>query len=72
MKVCYLLRHYPGLSVTEVAKLVGLSVSAASRCLSKLEGAEVVTGNKQAQTVRYRLQNNLFTNNLVDQLGPSL
>ena len=34
MKVCYLLRHHPGLSVSQIAELVGLSVSATSRCLS--------------------------------------
>ncbi len=69
MKVCYLLRHYPNLSVSEIAELVGLSVSATSRCLSKLKTAGVVESFKQAQTVRYQLQNNLFTNQLMRQLG---
>jgi len=70
MKVCYLLRHYPNLSVGEVAELVGLSVSAASRCLTRLKVAGVVESSKQAQTVRYRLQNNLFTQQLITQLEP--
>ena len=68
MKVCYLLRHHPGLSVSQIAELVGLSVSATSRCLTKLKAAEIVYSNKVAQTVLYRLQNNEFTNQLVTQL----
>lgn len=68
MKMCYILRHYPNLSVSEIAELVGLSVSAASRCLTKLKVAGVVESSKQAQTVRYKLQKNSFTNNLVIQL----
>jgi DNA-binding MarR family transcriptional regulator len=68
MKVCYLLRHYPDLSVGEIAELIGLSVSATSRCLKKLKMADVVESSKQAQTVRYKLLNNSFTNNIVSQL----
>lgn len=69
MKVCYLLRHYPDLSVSEIAQLVGLSVSAASRCLKKLKRAEVVSATRQAQTVRYRLRKNTFTRQLITSLG---
>jgi len=69
MKVCYLLRHYPDLSVSEIANLVGLSVSATSRCLTKLKTADVVTASKQAQTVRFQLKTNDFTNYLIAELG---
>lgn len=69
MKICYLLRRYPDLSVSEVAELVGLSVSAASRCLTKLKQADVVSATKEAQTVRYRLMENIFTQQLSVQLG---
>jgi len=68
MKVCYLLRHYPNLSVSEVAELVGLSVSATSRCLSKLKLADIVSSFKESQTVRYRLLDNKFTSQLIAQL----
>ena len=71
MKVCYLLRHHPNMSVSDIAELVGLSVSAASRCLSKLKLAGIVESSKQAQTVRYQLQNNSFTQHLITQLEPS-
>lgn len=68
MKVCYLLRRYPDLSVSQIAELVGLSVSAASRCLSRLKAADIVVSEKQAQTVRYQLNSNNFTSQLVTQL----
>ena len=68
MKVCYLLRHHPNLSVSEVAELVGLSISATSRCLTKLKTAEIVSSNKIAQSVLYQLKDNDFTKNLITQL----
>lgn len=70
MKVCYLLRHHPNLSVSDIASLIGLSVSATSRCLTKLKKAEVVSSNKVAQTVLYQLKDNDFTNQLITQLEP--
>lgn len=70
MKVCYLLRHHPNLSVSEIAELVGLSVSATSRCLAKLKAADIVVSNKIAQTVHYQLQDNDFTKQLMTQLEP--
>ena len=68
MKVCYLLRHHPGLSVSQIAALVELSVSATSRCLTKLKAIDVVSANKVAQTVYYHLQSNEFTDQLVAQM----
>lgn len=72
MKVCYLLRHHSGLSVSQIADLVDLSVSATSRCLTKLKAADIVSSNKVAQTVLYRLQNNEFTDQLITQLEPQV
>lgn len=68
MKVCYLLRRYPDLSVSEIAELVGLSVSATSRCLTKLKAADIVTSTKVAQAVQYQLQDNDFTKQLIAEL----
>lgn len=68
MKVCYLLRHYPNLSVGEIADLVGLSISATSRCLTKLKAADIVISQKKAQTVRYQLNSNSFTSQLIAEL----
>jgi len=72
MKVCYLLRHYPVLSVSHIAELVGLSVSATSRCLAKLKAIDVVTSSRVAQTVYYRLQDTEFTHQLVAQMERSV
>lgn len=69
MRICYLLRHHPDLSVSEIAELVGLSVSATSRCLSKLKAADIVTSSKVAQAVHYRLKPSDFTRQLIVQLG---
>lgn len=69
MKTCYILRHCPELSVTQTAQLVGLSVSATSRCLAKLKAIDVVSSTKVAQTVYYRLQENEFTRQLMAEMG---
>lgn len=68
MKICYLLRRHPNLSVSEIAGLVGLSVSATSRCLTKLKVADVVTSTKVTQAVQYQLQDNDFTKQLIMEL----
>jgi DNA-binding transcriptional ArsR family regulator len=70
MKMCYLLRHYPDLSVSQLAELAGVSISAASRCLKKLSHSEVLESRKDAQTVYYRLSDNEFTRTLLNQLAP--
>ncbi|MBU6389893.1 winged helix-turn-helix domain-containing protein [Patescibacteria group bacterium] len=69
MKACYLLRHYPELSVSQIADLIGVSVSAASRCLKKLNHSEVLSSQKRGQTVYYSLQDNDFTRTLIRQLN---
>jgi DNA-binding transcriptional ArsR family regulator len=55
LKICYLLRHHPELSVTAIADLVGTSVSNTSHSLSKLRGVNLVKTRKVAQTVFYSL-----------------
>lgn len=62
LKICYLLRHHPELSVTTIAELVGTSVSNASHSLSKLRSVNLVKTRKEAQTVYYSLQSNAFEN----------
>jgi len=69
MKACYLLRHYPELSVSQLAELVGVSISAMSRCLQRLSHSEVVTSRKEGKTVYYGLQDNEFTRTLLNQLA---
>lgn len=60
LKICYLLRHHPELSVTSIAELVGTSVSNTSHSLSKLRAVNLVKTRKEAQTVYYSLEDNAF------------
>lgn len=60
LKICYLLRYHPELSVTTIAELVGTSVSNASHSLSKLRAVNLVKARKEAQTVYYSLEDNAF------------
>jgi DNA-binding MarR family transcriptional regulator len=69
MKICYLFRHHPELSVSEIAELVKISVSAASRQLKKLKEAEILQSSKHAQTVYYSMQQNNFTDSLLTELN---
>lgn len=62
LKICYLLRYHPELSVTAIAELVGTSVSNTSHSLSKLRAVNLVKTRKEAQTVYYSLENNAFEN----------
>lgn len=55
LKICYLLRHHPELSVTAIAKLVDASVSNTSHSLSKLRSVNLVKTRKVSRTVYYSL-----------------
>lgn len=68
MRICYLFRHHPELSVSNIAELVAISVSAASRQLKKLKEAEILQSSKMAQTVYYSLRPSEFTDNLLNEL----
>lgn len=60
LKICYLLRYHPELSVAAIAELVGTSVSNTSHSLSKLRAVNLVKNRKEAQTVYYSLEDNAF------------
>ncbi len=62
LKICYLLRNQPNLSVTEIAELVGTSVSNASHSLSKLKGVELVKSEKNGKQNLYSLNEAEFRN----------
>lgn len=55
LKICYLLRHHPELSVTQIAEVVGTSVSNVSHSLAKLRSLGFVRSRREAQTVYYSL-----------------
>lgn len=60
LKICFLFRHHPELSVTTIAELVGASVSNTSHSLNKLRSAQLVKSRKDARTVYYSLEENAF------------
>lgn len=66
LKICYLLCHYPEVSVGEMAKILDTSISVVSHSLRKLLKLQLVERRKEAQTVYYSLIKNNFTKTLRD------
>lgn len=64
LKICYLLRYHPELSVTAIADLVGTSISNASHSLGRLRAVNLVKTRKEAQTVFYSLNREGFSKEL--------
>lgn len=56
MKICWLLQHYPELTVSEIAELLGASVSAVSHSLKKLKDNELVESRREFRQVFYRFK----------------
>jgi ArsR family transcriptional regulator len=55
LKICYLLCRHRELSVGEIAEVVGVSVSAVSHTLKKLQATNIVKNRRDFRTVYYRL-----------------
>ncbi|RWZ78062.1 MAG: transcriptional regulator [Candidatus Microsaccharimonas sossegonensis] len=60
LKICYLLRHYPELNVTTIAKLADTSISNVSHSLRKLKEAGLVDARRQSQAMYYSLKKDAF------------
>ncbi len=56
LKICYLLCKYKELSVSEIAKIVGVSISAVSHTLRKLQKANMVENRRKFRNVYYKLK----------------
>ncbi|MBI4050306.1 MAG: winged helix-turn-helix transcriptional regulator [Candidatus Doudnabacteria bacterium] len=69
MKICWLLHHYPELSVSGIAELLGVSVSAVSHSLKKLKQNEIVEARRSFRQVFYRLKDTDF-NKIIKQSLP--
>lgn len=67
MKICYLLRKYKELSVSEIAELVGVSVSAVSHSLSALKKCCLVRSRRDFKTVYYCIDKKSPLFNIVRQ-----
>ena len=57
LKICYLLCRHKELSVGDIAKVVGVSISAVSHTLHKLKKAYMVESRREFRTVYYKLKN---------------
>ena len=66
LKICYLLCHYPEVSVGEMAEILDTSISVVSHSVKKLLELRLVGRRKEAQTVYYSLTNNEFNKTLKD------
>lgn len=55
MKICYLLCNHKELSVSEIAKILGVSISAVSHALKKLKSADIVDSRKVWRQSFYRI-----------------
>ncbi|MBI2600763.1 winged helix-turn-helix transcriptional regulator [Candidatus Daviesbacteria bacterium] len=64
LKICYLLCHYPEVSVGEMAEILDTSVSVVSHSVKRLLDLNLVRRRKEAQTVYYSLTANDFTKTL--------
>lgn len=69
LKICYLLCHYPELSVSTIAEILDTSVSVVSHSVKRLLKLELVERRKEAQTVYYSLVKNDFTKILSRFIG---
>ncbi len=56
LKVCYLLCRHKELSVGEIAKIVGISISAVSHTLRKLKKADLVENRRDFRHVYYKFK----------------
>ncbi len=60
LKICYLLRHHPEINVTDIAELVGTSVSNASHSLARLKDVNLVTVRRAGKNSFYSLNDKEF------------
>ncbi len=64
LKICYLLRYHAELSVSDIAELVGTTVSNASHSLNRLRAVNLVKTRREAQTIFYSLNKKGFSKEL--------
>jgi DNA-binding transcriptional ArsR family regulator len=57
MKICYLLCHYPELSVSEIAQILNMPISRVSHALRKLKSAGIVGFRKEWRQYFYQIKN---------------
>jgi len=68
MKICWLLCKHPELSVSEIAEILGASVSAVSHSLRRLRTHKLVKSRREHKQVFYKFANNNFNNFIKNNL----
>lgn len=69
LKICWLLCRHRELTVGDIAEIVGVSVSAVSHTLKKLQHTDVVARRREFRNVYYRLTRSPFAEMLVKRLA---
>ena len=69
LKICYLLCRHKELSVGDIADVVGVSISAVSHTLRKLQKADMVESRREAKTVYYKLKKSSATEMVENRLN---
>ena len=66
LKILYLLHAHKEMCVCDLAEVLEMSDSAVSQHLRKLKDKNIVKSRRQAQTIFYSLQDNIFVDNIQD------
>lgn len=69
LKICYLLCRHKELSVGEIAKIVGVSISAVSHTLRKLKAGNLVRDRRDFRHVYYQLKSSPLAAMLKERLN---
>ncbi len=67
LKLLFLLESLTEVSVSDLAELLGVSVSAVSQHLTKLRAYRLVNSRREAQTIYYRLAEHDFIGRLREE-----
>ncbi len=68
LKICYLLCRHKELSVGEIAEIIGISISAVSHTLKKLQTAEMVESRRDFRNVYYQLKKSHLVKTIKERL----
>lgn len=69
IKICYLLCRHKELSVGEIAEIIGVSISAVSHTLRKLQRVGMVESHREFRTVYYKLKKSPIIEMVKDRLN---
>jgi len=70
LKICYLLCRHKELSVGKIADIIGVSISAVSHTLKKLQEADIVENRRDFRNIYYQLKKTPFVKMLKERLEP--